>query len=147
MKIKIMTTNDYEKVYQLWSSTSGMGMRSLDDSKEGISKFLLRNPTSNFVAMINGEVVGIILCGHDGRRGYIYHTAVKSNYRGQGIGKSLLEAVYYALEQEGINKAGLVVFKTNEIGNSFWQSQGWEERTDLNYYSKVQSYKQIDTYK
>ena len=136
MEIKIMIIDDYEKVYQLWSNTNGMGMRSLDDSKEGISKFLLRNPTSNFVAVINGEIVGIILCGHDGRRGYIYHTAVKSNYRGHGIGKLLLEAVYYALEKEGIAKSGLVVFKTNEIGNQFWKSQGWEERTDLNYYSK-----------
>ncbi len=137
MEIKVMTIDDYEKVYQLWSNTSGMGLRSLDDSKMGISIFLLRNPTSNFVALINGEIVGIILCGHDGRRGYLYHTAVKSNYRGQGIGKALLEAVNYALEQEGINKAGLVVFKTNEIGNTFWQSQGWKERTDLNYYSKA----------
>ena len=137
MEIKVMAIEDYEKVYQLWSNTSGMGIRSLDDSKKGISKFLLRNPTSNFVAMINCEIVGVILCGHDGRRGYIYHTAVKNNYRCQGIGKALLEAVYYALEQEGITKAGLVVFKTNEIGNSFWQSQGWEERIDLNYYSNA----------
>ncbi|MCB2297869.1 GNAT family N-acetyltransferase [Clostridium tagluense] len=137
MEIKTMAIDDYENVYQLWSNTTGMGIRNLDDSKKGISKFLLRNPTSNFVAIINGEIVGVILCGHDGRRGYIYHAAVKINYRGQGIGKALLKAVYYALEQEGITKSGLVVFKTNEIGNSFWKSQEWEERTDLNYYSNA----------
>ncbi|MBZ9625944.1 GNAT family N-acetyltransferase [Clostridium sp. FP2] len=137
MEIKAMVIDNYENVYQLWSNTPGMGIRSLDDSKNGISKFLLRNPTSNFVAIINGEIVGVILCGHDGRRGYIYHAAVKINYRGQGIGKALLKAVYYALEQEGITKSGLVVFKTNEIGNSFWKSQEWEERTDLNYYSNA----------
>ncbi|GCD09390.1 GNAT family N-acetyltransferase [Clostridium tagluense] len=137
MEIKTMAIDNYENVYQLWSNTTGMGIRSLDDSKKGISKFLLRNPTSNFVAIINGKIVGVILCGHDGRRGYIYHAAVKINYRCQGIGKALLKAVYYALEQEGITKSGLVVFKTNEIGNSFWKSQGWEERTDLNYYSNA----------
>ncbi|MBZ9637350.1 GNAT family N-acetyltransferase [Clostridium sp. FP1] len=137
MEIKAMAIDDYENVYQLWSNTTGMGIRNLDDSKKGISKFLLRNPTSNFVAIINGEIVGVILCGHDGRRGYIYHAAVRINYQGQGIGKALLKTVYYALEQEGITKSGLVVFKTNEIGNSFWKSQGWEERTDLNYYSNA----------
>ncbi|MBW9156082.1 GNAT family N-acetyltransferase [Clostridium tagluense] len=137
MEIKVMVIDHYEKVYHLWSNTTGMGIRSLDDSKNGIYKFLLRNPTSNFVAIINSEIVGVILCGHDGRRGYIYHAAVKINYRGQGIGKALLKAVYYALEQEGITKSGLVVFKTNEIGNSFWKSQEWEERTDLNYYSNA----------
>lgn len=137
MEIRFMTINDYEKVYELWSNTSGMGMRSLDDSKEGISKFLLRNPTSNFVAIVNNEIVGVILCGHDGRRGYIYHTAVKTSHRCTGIGKALLEAAYKALEQEGITKMGLVVFKTNDLGNSFWKSKGWQERKDLNYYSKV----------
>lgn len=137
MKINLLTIDDYEKVYELWSNTSGIGIRSLDDSKNGISKFLLRNPTSNFVATINDEFVGVILSGHDGRRGYIYHAAVKSDYRGQGIGKALLEKVYIALEQEGITKVGLVVFKTNEIGNSFWKSQGLEERTNLNYYSNA----------
>lgn len=136
MEIKVMTIEDYERVYKLWSHTDGMGMRSLDDSRDGISKFLHRNPTSNFVAVINNEIVGVILSGHDGRRGYIYHAVVKVEFRGQGIGKALTEAVYKALEKEGVTKAGLVVFKTNEIGNSFWKSQGWEERTDLNYYSK-----------
>ncbi len=136
MKIRLMTINDYGKVYKLWSNTNGVGMRSLDDSEQGISKFLLRNPTSNFIALIDNEIVGVILCGHDGRRGYIYHTAVNDEYRRKGIGKALLEAAYSALEREGITKAGLVVFETNEIGNSFWKLQGWEERKDLNYYNK-----------
>lgn len=136
MEIRNMTMEDYETVYKLWSNTSGIGMRSLDDSNEGISKFLKRNPTTSFVAVINNEIVGVILSGHDGRRGYIYHAVVKVEYRGQGIGKALIEAVYMALEKEGITKVALVAFKTNEIGNPFWQSQGWEERTDLNYYNK-----------
>jgi N-acetylglutamate synthase len=136
LEIRIMAIEDYEEVYKLWSNTAGVGMRSLDDSREGISKFLQRNPTSNFVALIKNEIVGVILSGHDGRRGYIYHAVVKVEFRGQGIGKALIEAVYKALKDEGINKIGLVVFKTNEIGNPFWQSQGWDERTDLNYYNK-----------
>lgn len=136
MKIRTMVIEDYEKVYKLWTSTAGMGMRSLDDSKMGIAKFLKRNPTTNFVAVVNEEIVAVILSGHDGRRGYIYHTAVDINYRGQGIGTKLVESVCKSLEEEGITKAGLVVFKNNDIGNSFWKSIGWEERTDLNYYSK-----------
>lgn len=136
MKIRNMVIDDYEKVYKLWTNTAGMGMRSLDDSKAGIAKFLKRNPTTNFVAAVNDEIVGVILSGHDGRRGYIYHTAVDINYRGQGIGRRLVEAVYKALDGEGITKVGLVVFTNNDIGNMFWKSIGWEKRVDLNYYNK-----------
>ncbi|MDV3425763.1 MAG: GNAT family N-acetyltransferase [Bacillota bacterium] len=134
--IRLMTIEDYDSVYLLWSETKGMGLRSLDDSKEGIEKFLKRNPTTSFVSEIDGEIAGVILCGHDGRRGYIYHTAVKQSQRGKGIGKELIKCAYKALESEGITKGALVVFKTNEIGNSFWKSQGWQKRDDLNYYSK-----------
>lgn len=137
MRIRTMKIDDYEEIYKLWTSTNGMGLRSMDDSKEGISKFLNRNPSTNFVAIKDNKIVGVILCGHDGRRAYIYHTAVKENYRKQGIGNALIEAVYKALENEGINKVALVVFKTNEKGNAFWKAQGWEERVDLNYYNKV----------
>lgn len=137
MKTRIMTIEDYHKVYELWSGTSGMGMRGLDDSEEGISRFLRRNPTTSFVAEIDGAIAGVVLCGHDGRRGYVYHMAVKKDLRSRGIGKVLLKEVHSALEKEGITKMGLVVYKTNEIGNSFWRSQGWEEREDLNYYSKA----------
>jgi ribosomal protein S18 acetylase RimI-like enzyme len=136
MKIRTMVIDDYDKVYKLWTNTTGMGLRSIDDSKTGIAKFLIRNPSTNFVAIVNDKIVGVILSGHDGRRGYIYHTAVDINYRGQGIGRGLVEAVYKALNEEGITKAGLMVFKNNNIGNTFWKSIGWEERDDLNYYSK-----------
>ena len=136
MQIRTMVIEDYEKSYELWANTAGMGMRSLDDSKEGIDKFLKRNSSTNFVATIDHEIVGIILSGHDGRRGYIYHAAVNINFRKQGIGTKLLEAAYKSLKDEGINKVGLVVFKTNAIGNSFWKSSGWEERVDLSYYNK-----------
>ncbi|MDF2685073.1 MAG: GCN5-related N-acetyltransferase [Clostridia bacterium] len=136
MEIRIMTIDDYDTVYQLWSGTNGMGMRSLDDSKAGIEKFINRNPTTNFVTVINDIIVGVTLSGHDGRRGYIYHTAVKNEFRRKGIGKALINAVYDSMKNEDINKVSLVVFKANETGNAFWKFQGWEQRMDLNYYNK-----------
>ncbi len=135
MEIVEMKISNYEDIFILWTSTPGMGLRNLDDSKEGIDKFLRRNPTTNFIAEEDGEIVGSILCGHDGRRGYIYHTAVDMRYRGKGIGKNLVNSVINALKREGINKATLVVFTNNEVGNGFWRSMGWEKREDLNYYN------------
>lgn len=133
MKIRLLAIEDYEKVYDLWTNTKGMGMRSLDDSYEGIEKFLKRNPTTNFVVEADNNLVGVILCGHDGRRGYIYHTAVNPDYRRKGLGEALVSAALEALEKEGINKAALVVFSTNDIGNTFWESIGFERRKDLTY--------------
>lgn len=136
MQIRNMVIDDYDSVFKLWTNTAGMGMRSLDDTREGIKKFLERNPSTNFVAIEDGKIVGVTLGGHDGRRGYIYHTAVDTEYRGRGIGKQLVEAVVCAFKEEGINKAALVVFGSNNLGNEFWKSLGWEQRTDLNYYNK-----------
>jgi len=136
MEIRKMTISDYEKVYELWTNTAGVGIRSLDDSREGIAKFLERNPNTNFIAIIDDAIIGVTLSGNDGRRGYIYHTAVDIKYRGNGIGKSLVNKALEALEKEGINKVALVVFKNNDIGNTFWDSIGFEERVDLNYRNK-----------
>ena len=133
MEIKLMGIQDYDKVYQLWTNTAGMGMRSLDDSVEGIEKFLKRNPTTNYIAQVENTIVGVILCGHDGRRGYIYHTAVMPDYRGQGIGKVLVKATLTSLKKEEINKVALVAFASNDLGNKFWQSLGFDIRKDLVY--------------
>ena len=143
MIIRTMTISDYEKVYELWTNTAGMGMRSLDDSSEGIERFLKRNPTTNFVAIIDNTIIGVILSGHDGRRGYIYHTAVNNKYRVNGIGKSLVSRAIEALDKEGINKVALVVFKNNNIGNAFWDAIGFGERVDLNYRNKSINKKNI----
>ncbi|MDE5820252.1 MAG: GNAT family N-acetyltransferase [Lachnospiraceae bacterium] len=97
--IKEMAQANYEEIFDLWKSTDGMGLRSPDDSRQGISAFLKRNPTTNFVATDNGKTVGTILCGHDGRRGYIYHTVVKESCRNQGIATKLIEAAISALQQ------------------------------------------------
>ncbi|TGE37513.1 GNAT family N-acetyltransferase [Desulfosporosinus fructosivorans] len=133
MEIRLMSIEDYKNVYQLWTNTEGMGMRSLDDSFEGIGRFIKRNPTTNFIAQVENKIVGVILCGHDGRRGYIYHTAVKIEYRGKGIGKALVNATLDALRREEINKVVLVVFVSNNLGNKFWESFGFDKRNDLVY--------------
>lgn len=133
MQIRKMTIVDYNDVYLLWSDTDGMGLRSLDDSEAGIARFLIRNPETCFVAETDGKIIGVILCGHDGRRGYIYHTAVCETRRGQGIGKSLVQAAKQALLAQGINKVALVAFRSNDTGNAFWQALGFDERHDLIY--------------
>ncbi|WP_326974948.1 GNAT family N-acetyltransferase [Caproicibacter sp. BJN0012] len=137
MEIRQMRIQDYEEVRRLWAGTPGIGLRGLDDSKDGISGFLARNPKTCFVALNRGEVIGVILCGNDGRRGYIYHLAVCPSCRGKGVGRSLVGAVVGALKEERINKAALVVFRSNDLGNHFWSSIGFEEREDLIYRDAV----------
>jgi ribosomal protein S18 acetylase RimI-like enzyme len=132
-----MTTDDYEKVYELWMSCVGMGLNNLDDSKQGIEKFLKRNPDTCFVAEVENTIVGVIIVGNDGRRGYIYHTAVNPQYRKQGIAKSLVDTAMTALQKIGINKVALVVFDRNEIGNAFWEKMGFTVRNDLIYRNKA----------
>lgn len=133
MQIRKMTIQDYENVYELWMSCKNMGFNDIDDSKEGISRFLERNPNTSFVALENENLVGIILGGHDGRRGYIYHLSVNENYRKNGIGSSLVKICLEAFKQEKISKVALLVFKYNEAGNSFWEKQGFVLREDINY--------------
>ena len=136
MTIRLMTMEDYERVYELWMSCAGMGLNNLDDSKDGIEKFLLRNPATCFVAEEDGGIVGVILTWNDGRRGYIYHTAVNPAFRNQGIGAALVESAMEALQSLGINKVALVVFSKNKDGNDFWEKLGFTTRGDLVYRNK-----------
>ncbi len=146
MKIRLMTISDYNQVYELWINTPGMGQNNLDDSKEGIDRYLKRNPSTCFVAEDEGKIIGVIMSGHDGRRGFIHHTAVLETYRRQGIGKKLVDKALNALEQEGINKVALVVFEKNKLGNSFWENMGFESRNDLVYRNKsIRELKRLDT--
>ncbi|EGN43870.1 hypothetical protein HMPREF0990_00235 [Lachnospiraceae bacterium 1_1_57FAA] len=112
----------------------GFGIRSIDDSKEGVARFLKRNPTTSVVAEKDGRIVGSILCGHDGRRGCLYHVCVDEDYRRHGIGKRMVVFAMKALKEEKINKVSLIAFTENDIGNAFWNTIGWTERLDLNYY-------------
>lgn len=134
IEIRPMTEDDYDQVYTLWMSIKGFGMRSIDDSRDGVARFIRRNPKTSMVATDDGRVIGAILCGHDGRRGCFYHVCVHMDYRKQGIGKEMAVACMRALQAEQINKVSLIAFKSNEIGNRFWQSVGWTFREDLNYY-------------
>ena len=136
MKIRKMTIDDYQQVYSLWLSCKGMGLNSLDDSKEGIQKFLKRNPETCFVAEDKAEFFGAIMAGNDGRRGYIYHTAVKPEFQGKGTGTALVNTAMEALAGCGINKVALVVFDRNQTGNAFWEKQGFSARNDLVYRNK-----------
>lgn len=145
-KIRVMSIADYDGVYDLWIHTPGMGLNTADDSREGIEKYLKRNPATSFVAECDGKIVGVIMAGHDGRRGFIHHTAVQMAYRKLGIGKLLVEHAMAALDEEGINKVSLVAFEKNEIGNAFWERIGFTAREDLVYRNKnIHELKRIDT--
>jgi len=144
--VRTMTVNDYEQVYALWLSISGLGLNNRDDSKDGISKYLARNPNTCFVAEKDGNIIGVILSGHDGRRGFIHHTAVNESEQRRGVGTALVNAAMTALEREGINKAALVVFGKNEKGGAFWEKQGFCARDDLIYRNKaIADLTRIDT--
>ena len=144
--IRQMTLEDYDDVYNLWLSTPGMGLNLTDDGRGGIERYLKRNPTSCFVAEDSGKIIGVIMAGHDGRRGYIYHTAVLQAYRNRGIAKELVENVMTALDKEGINKVALVAFEKNKIGNAFWEKIGFSLREDLVYRNKnIHHLERIDT--
>lgn len=137
MTIRTMTIEDYDAVYALWLSCKGMGLNSIDDSREGIARYLRRNPVTCFVAEEAGAILGVILCGNDGRRGYIHHTAVSPDHRGQGIGSRLVDAALAALTREGITKVALVAFSRNEAGNAFWEKMGFTTRGDLVYRNRT----------
>jgi len=146
MTIRKMNISDYEKVYAIWISCKGMGLNNLDDSREGIERFLLRNPETCFVAEADEAVVGVIMSGHDGRRGYIYHTAVLPEYKNRGIAAKLVENAMSAMKNAGINKVALVVFDRNEGGNAFWEKMGFAVREDLVYRNKnITEMTRIDT--
>ena len=146
MIIRTMAIADYEQVYALWLNTPNMGLNNLDDSRPGIEKYLVRNPNTCFVAEKDGWIVGVILSGHDGRRGYIHHTAVAGGEQRRGVGALLVGAATDALKNEGINKIALVVFGKNEKGNAFWEKQGFTARPDLVYRNKaVADITRIDT--
>ncbi|MBO6054849.1 MAG: GNAT family N-acetyltransferase [Oscillospiraceae bacterium] len=132
--LSVMTIADYPEVRDLWMTIKGFAIRSIDDSFEGVQRFLKRNPTTSVVARKNGELVGSILCGHDGRRGCFYHVCVREDQRRQGIGKAMVVFCMKALAEEKISKVSLIAFSTNDIGNAFWNEIGWVRRLDLNYY-------------
>lgn len=132
--VREMCAQDYAQVHELWTTIRGFGLRSIDDSKEGVERFLRRNPSTSVVAECGGRIIGSILCGHDGRRGHFYHVCVHEKFRKQGIGKEMAVFAMKALQKEQINVVSLIAFRDNEVGNQFWKRVGWKFREDLNYY-------------
>lgn len=137
IEIRSMCIEDYDAVYALWKTIKGFGIRSIDDSREGVERFLKRNPSTSMVAALDGMIIGSLLCGHDGRTGYFYHVCVAEKYRKRGIGKAMVARAMEALKEEGINKVALLAFRKNEVGNCFWKGVGWTGREDINYYDFV----------
>ena len=146
MNIREMKIEDYDKVFALWKTIKGFGIRSVDDSKEGIERFLKWNPGLSVVAEENGEIVGAILCGSDGRRGCLYHVCVHKEYRRQGIGKTMVVWCMEKLKELQINKVSLIAFTQNDVGNAFWKEIGWTKREDLNYYDFTLNEKNITAF-
>ena len=135
--IRKMKTQDYEMVHDLWMTIHKFGIRSIDDSYEGVATFIRRNPTTSIVAELDGVIVGTILCGHDGRRGCFYHVCVREDLRKQGVGKAMATEAMHALIDEHINVISLIAFKDNEEGNAFWNKEGFTLRDDINTYDFV----------
>ena len=144
--VRTMTIDDYEEVSLLWHKIKGFSIRSIDDSREGVARFLKRNPDSSVVAVEDSRVVGAILCGHDGRRGCMYHVCVDPEYRMRGIGKSVVVFAMNALKKEHISKVSLIAFTKNDVGNKFWRCIGWTKREDLNYYDFVLNSENIERF-
>ena len=135
---KVVTIDDYDAIYELWMSTeqSKRALNPVDDTREGIERYLKRNPNTCFAAVKDGKIIGVILTGHDGRRAIIHHMCVHKDYRRMGIAAHLVSLAENALKEEGIQKIFGLVFKDNNPANAFWEGQGYSLRTNLNYRNK-----------
>ena len=136
--VKLVTIDDYDAIYELWNSTeqSRRALNPVDDSREGIERYLKRNPNTCFAAVRDGRIIGVILTGHDGRRAIIHHLCVHPDCRRTGVAGRLVAVAEEALKKEGIQKIFGLVFKDNEAANAFWEQQGYSLRTNLNYRNK-----------
>ena len=135
---KLITIDDYDAIFALWDSTeqSRRALNPVDDSREGIDRYLQRNPNTCFATIMDGKIIGVILSGHDGRRGIIHHLCVHPDFRRMGIASRLVAMAEEALQKEGIQKVFGLVFKDNDAANMFWETQGYTARTNLNYRNK-----------
>jgi ribosomal protein S18 acetylase RimI-like enzyme len=136
--LRVMTLDDYEAVIDLMKRTPGVTVRDAD-SRESTARYLERNPGLSFVAETERAIAGCVMCGHDGRRGYLQHLVVLPEYRRQGLAASLVECCLSGLEREGIVKCHLDVIRTNTAAARYWSGQGWNLRTDIDRYSFIRS--------
>lgn len=131
MNLRVMRAEDYDAVYQLWQVTEGMGL-GVSDTREAINRFLERNPgLSRVMEDASGRVIGAVLCGQDGRRGYLHHLAVAKAQRGHGYGRQLVETCLRDLRELGLEKCNIAVFSEHDEGLRFWSRMGWKTRGDL----------------
>jgi len=135
MTIRPMTIDDYEEILALWNACLA-SPRDIDDAPEAVARFLRRNPGISVVAEEDDAIVGSILCGHDGRRGCLYHVAVRPSHRRCGVGQAMVQACLDALRAEGIHKCALVAFTKNEEGNAFWEAMGFDTRAEI-YFREI----------
>jgi putative acetyltransferase len=131
-----LTIDDYDAVLALWQGTDGIGLSQADE-RQAIASYLDRNPGLSFVAQADEQLVGALLCGHDGRRGFIHHLAVRASHQRQGVGQVLVERCVDALRRDGIDKCHLFIYATNADARAFWQHMGWQARDDLMLMSKI----------
>lgn len=132
---RTMTPDDYGDVEALWRESDGVGLSDAD-TREGTEAFLARNPGLSSVATCGDRIVGAVLCGHDGRRGYLSHLAVSREHRRRGIGRALADRTVDLLANAGIDKCHIVVFRANEDAVAYWRATGWTERTELSMFSR-----------
>ena len=129
--LRPLTIADYDTVHALWQRTEGMGLGA-SDTREAIAFFLDRNPGLSQVACNqSGEIIGAVLCGHDGRRGYLHHLAVNKTDREKGVGSALVDACLDRLVGLKIQKCNLFLIGSNTAGRTFWLHQGWQAREDI----------------
>jgi ribosomal protein S18 acetylase RimI-like enzyme len=129
IQIREFVAADYESAVDFWSTVEGITLNE-SDSKDAIVTFLNRNPGFSAIATDDsGEVVGAVLCGHNGRAGSLYHLAVAKELRGQGLGRRLVEYCFSRLAEANIPRCNIFVYADNEIGNRFWLKGGWNDPT------------------
>ena len=131
-----MEPADYRAFYNLMRETPGIVLRDAD-TPEAAARYLARNPGLSFVAVAGRRIVGGILAGHDGRRGYLHHLCVHEGYRRRGIGRMLIDSALFALAEAGLDKAHAFLFTDNEDGRKFWERIGWNWRTDIGVISRM----------
>ena len=136
MLIRSMMAEDVRGAMELWRTCEGVGL-SEGDTPEGLAQFLIRNPGLSCVALSEARLVGAVLAGHDGRRGFLYHLAVHAEFRGRGWGRALVAQATSALRHAGITKFHVMVFRRNPEGEAFWLRLGWRRRDDLNVHTLV----------
>jgi len=127
---------DHEELLLLWQNCDGISLRDAD-SRQGMQRYLERNPGLSFVAEADGRIVASLMAGHDGRRGYIQHLAVDLEQRKQGIAGRLLELCLQALLDQGIVKSHVHVLNSNQLGRDFWSRRGWTHRAEIEMYSFI----------